>query len=276
MSLSPSVHRPKPGASLPLAIPLHSANASGIRTTKQGLKAVARSVAALFLTLALLPGGAEGDAYQEPSLAETLRVVASYTCKDEHEAARSLSAVYLDTALGELPFQYGEALVALWDGTPFVVDVSSSLRNADRLLEVVAQEAERIRAVLGYEIFVAGDVLQLADVSETQLTDPESASRLNPPHQHVDILCCYGLKPQVMGVANPHLRLVVLRNDPFGSRYAIIHELYHLLGFAHPGEPRGVEMSEALMHGVRAKGAGLPLPTRSTPNDLARLACIYD
>ena len=261
---------------LPLGIPSNSGNAAGLHAPQKGLRAVARSVAALFLVLALLPGGAQGDAYQQPSLAEALRVVASYTCTDEHESARSLSAVYLDTALGRLPFQYGQALVALWDGTPFVVDVSSSLRNASELLEVVAHEAEWIKAVLGYEIFVAGDVLQLADVSETQLTDPESASRLNPPHQHVDILCCYGPEPQVMGVANPHLRLVVLRNDPFGSRYAVIHELYHLLGFAHPGEPRGVEMSEALMHGVRARGLRLPLPTRSTPNDLAKLACIYD
>ena len=235
-----------------------------------------RSVAAFLLALTLLPGLGEGEAARDPSLTEAIRVVESYVCTDEHEKARDLSVAYLDTALGRLPFQYGEPVVSLWDSTPFVVDVSSTLPNADDLLDVVAEEADRIHAVLGYEILVAGDVLQLADVTEPQLTEPDSAFQLTPPHQHIDVLCCYGPVPQVMGVANPHVRLVVLRNDPFGSRYAIIHELYHLLGFAHPGEPRGVEMSRVLMHGPRENGTGLPLPTRSTPIDLARLACIYD
>lgn len=235
-----------------------------------------RSVAAFLLVLALLPGCVEGDADDDPAVAEASRVAAAYVCTDERDRARDLSTVYLDTSLGWLPFQHGEPVVARWGGTPFVVDVSSTFPNADALLEVVAQEAAHIHAVLGYEIFVAGDVVRLADVTASDLTDPDVALQLTPLHPYIDVLCCYDGEPQVMGVANPHLRVVVLRNDAFGSRYAIVHEFYHLLGFVHPGGTEGVVMSEALMYGTRDSGERLPLPTRSTPLDLARLACIYD
>ena len=161
-------------------------------------------------------------------------------------------------------------------GTPFVVDISSAFTNAQRLLAVVAKEAERIHVVLGYEIFVAGNVLRLADVTESQIRDPDSALQLTPPDQHIDILCCYNLDSQVAGVANPGARAIVLTNDPFWSRHAIIHEMYHLLGFVHPDETEGVVMSEELMYGARDTGGRTAFPTRSTATDLAKLACIYD
>ena len=33
--------------------------------------------------------------------------------------------------------------------------------------------------------------------------------------------------------------------------HALMHELYHLLGFSHPDERQGVAMSDELMYGVR-------------------------
>lgn len=259
-----------------LDVALRPRIAPGSLGHRKGLRVKVRSFAFLILVLTLLPGGAAGHVHQDPSVPEAIRVVAAHVCTDEHEKARGLSAGYVDTPHGWLPFQYGKSVVSLWDGTPFVVDVSSTLHNADKLLAMVAEEANRIHAVLGYEIFVAGDVLPLTDATDSQLADLETSIQLTPPDQHIDVLCCYGNKPEVMGVANPHVRVIVLRNDAFGSTYAIIHELYHLLGFAHPGEARGVVMSEVLMRGPRNTGEGLPLPTSSTPSDLAKLACIYD
>lgn len=235
-----------------------------------------RFVVALLLTMTLLSGCGGGDEGNGDSIADAIRVVEEYVCTDEYEKARDLSIVYIDTVFGRLPFQYRNTVLSLWDGTPFIVDISSAFANADKLLEVVAEEAERIHAVLGYEIFVAGDVLRLADVTESQLVDPDSAFQLTPPVQHIDILCCYGPDPQVIGIANPGVRVVVLRNDAFWSRHAIIHELYHILGFVHPDETEGVVMSVELMYGPRDTDEGTFLPTQSTPIDLAKLACIYN
>ena len=235
-----------------------------------------RFVVAFLLTLTLLSGCGGGNEDNGDFIADAIRVVAEYVCTDEYEKARNLSIVYIDTVFGRLPFQYGDTVLSLWDGTPFVVDISSTFTNADKLLEVLAEEAERIHAVLGYEIFVAGDVLRLADVTESQLIDLDSAFQLTPLDQHIDILCCYGPDPQVIGIANPRVRVVVLRNDAFWSRYAIIHELYHILGFVHPDETEGVVMSKELMYGPRDTDEGISFPTQSTPIDLAKLACIYN
>ena len=231
----------------------------------------ATAALALILAVACGGGGEEGN----DSIAEAIRIVEEYVCTDEHEKTRDLSIVYIDTVFGQLPFQYGDTALSLWDGTPFVVDISSTFPNADSLLEVVAEEAERIHAVLGHEIFVAGNVLQLANVTEPQITDPDSAFQLTPPDRHIDILCCYGPDPRIAGIANPWVRVVVLRNNAFWSRYAIIHELYHIFGFVHPGETEGVVMSEELMYGPRDTDEGISFPTQSAPIDLAKLACIY-
>ena len=235
-----------------------------------------RFVVSFLLTLALLSGCGGGNEDNDDSIADAIRVVEAYVCTDEHDKARELSIVYIDTVFGRLPFHHGDAVYSLWDGTPFVVDISFTFANAERLLAVVAKEAERIHAVLGYEILVAGDVLRLADVTESQIRDPDSASQFTPPDQHIDILCCYDPDSRVVGVASPGARVVVLANDPFWSRHAITHELYHILGFVHPGEMEGVEMSEELMYGTRDNGDGVAFPTRSTATDLAKLACIYD
>ena len=233
-----------------------------------------RSVVALLLVL--LSGCGGGDEGSGDSIADAIRVVEAYVCTDEYDKVRELSIVYIDTVFGRLPFRYGDAVYSLWDGTPFVVDISSKFTNAQRLLAVVAKEAERIHAVLGYEIIVAGNVLRLADVTESQTRNPDSVLQLTPPDQHIDILCCYHPESQVSGVASPGARVIVLTNDPFWSRHAIIHELYHLLGFVHPDETEGVVMSEELMYGARNTGDGIAFPTRSTAIDLAKLACVYD
>lgn len=133
-----------------------------------------RFVVAFLLTLALLSGCGGSNEDNGDSMADTIRVVEAYVCTDEYEKARELSIVHI----------YQRRAVA-W---------------------VVAKEAERIHAALGYEIFVTGDVLRLADVTESQIRDPDSALLLTPPDQHIDILCCYNPDSRVVGVANPGAR----------------------------------------------------------------------
>ena len=202
-------------------------------------------------------------------------------CTDER--AQALDYATQDT------FIQATSVPELWDGTPFIVDISSSFPNAHDLLDVVASEAEKVREFLGYEVFVAGDVLPLKDATallvtvgntgETTLSTGEFAQLL-PPDQHIDIRCC-DTRPGKSGWASPALRLVILKNDADKSNHIILHELYHLLGFRHPGNSPGVEMSAFLMwggfyfNGVFQRGI---MPTRSSygEGDLANLACIYD
>ena len=148
----------------------------------------------------------------------------------------------------------------------------------------MAEEAERIREFLGYEIFVAGDVLPLDDI----LYLAGDASHLMPPNQHIEISCCV-YEGDVQGYAYPSWRIIRLSTShpehvSIPSRHAIIHELYHLLGFVHPGQSPGVVMSDSLMNGddkvrgwITVDGSRGWFPTtRSTPLDLAQLACIFN
>lgn len=166
------------------------------------------------------------------------------------------------------------AVPALWDGTPFVVDVSSTFPNAYELLDVVAFEAEKVREVLGYEVFVAGQVLSLADLQKSDLSFGVRGSHI-PPDQHIEVRCCYGEGITAAGTAAPLRRIILLENDVFHSRHIIIHELYHLLGFTHPGDSLGVVMSDSLMHGPGLAASGAAIRTQPSPLDLARLSCIY-
>lgn len=228
------------------------------------------------LTLTLAACGSGGEEADD-SIGEAIRFVEGYACTGEHEQVRALSITHIDTVFGRQPFRYENTALSLWDGTPFVVDISSTFPNADHLLEVIAEEAEKIRAVLGYEVFVAGDVRPLTDVTASHFSDPNRAFQLTPPYPHIDILCCYyNPDSRTVGVASYHLRVAVLSYDEFWSRYAIIHELYHILGFMHLGETEGVVMSEDLMYGTRDVDEGISFPTQSAPIDLAKMACIYD
>ena len=69
-------------------------------------------------------------------------------------------------------------------------------------------------------------------------------------------------------------RMTVLTADAHLSRLIIMHELYHLLGFHHPGSLEGVAMSDTL-HAGQFNQHGERVPTRAEAIDLARLACIY-
>ena len=211
-------------------------------------------------------GGDNGDDGHPTDLDEAIRIVEEYTCTDEYEQAVEYTVLE----------GYDTAVPVLWDGTPFVVDVSSTFLNADDLLDVIADEAARIDAVLGYEIFVAGDVLPLADLTASQLFLFDSGSQLVPLDQHIEIRCCYGADTNKAGTSFAWWRMVLLENDAFQSRHIIMHELYHIFGFAHPDEDEGVVMSESLMRGPGHDAAGASIPTGATPTDLAKLACIYD
>lgn len=185
-------------------------------------------------------------------------VVDEHLCTDEY-----MQALALTTVGGTLT----TSVPALWDGTPFVVDVSSTFWNAEDLLDTIAEEAGEVRAALGYEVFVAGEVLPLPDVTKSQIVLVQSGRRLIPPDQRIEIRCCDPAGGKGIGGAAPWFRIIMLEDDAYRSRHAIIHELYHILGFTHPGEAPGVVMSYLLMSGS---------PTSSTSLDLAKLACIYD
>ena len=193
-------------------------------------------------------------------------VIDEYTCGDEREQAIEYAVLN----------GYKTAVPDLWDGTPFVVDVSSTFTNAYGLLDAIAVESARIRNALGYEVFVAGDILSLTDITKSDLYYFDSGSQFLPPDQHIEIRCCYGEGISASGTAFPWWRIVLLENDAFQSRHIVSHEVWHILGFTHPGNRPGVMMTDTLMYGPGLDNMGSSIPTRSTHFDMARLACIYD
>ena len=183
------------------------------------------------------------------------------SCEDTRQQA--LDFTTLDGA-------YETSVPALWNGTPFVVDVSNALPNADQLLELVGQEAAKIEASLGYQVFVAGEVKYLPNLDRTSVVFLASRGFANPPDQHIELRCC---DEGGVGTAFPWWRLILLptlENDDaaFLGGHAVInlvHELYHLLGFVHQGEV-GIEMSDDLQSALNV------WYTTSTPADLDNLA----
>ena len=84
------------------------------------------------------------------------QVIDQHFCTDERE--RVLDEVS--------QYDYQAAVPLNWDGaTPFRVYISASLPDPYDLLAAVAAEAERIHEHLGYEIFVAGDVIEMEDIA---------------------------------------------------------------------------------------------------------------
>jgi len=186
--------------------------------------------------------------------------VDEYACSDERQQAMDLASA---------DGYFATAIPSLWDGiTPFTVDVSTGLPTAQELLAIVDQKARRIREALGYDILVAGKVRSLADLTSTDLSSPDASAwrQFVPPSQRLQIRCCHST-----GAAAPWFRVILLPSDDEDqARYALIHELYHLLGFTHRDATPGVSMSPSLDDAVNSAF------TRSTPIDMARLACIYD
>lgn len=243
----------------------------------------------LAISLAACGGGEDGSAGQvafgptPASETDTLDptqpkenefVLPEYTCMDEMEQAISYASS--DWIMTLASGHAETAVPALWDGVPFRVDVSSTFPNADRLLDAVADEASLIYELLGYRIFVAGDILPLEDLSTSQLEMISRVSLVNlPPDQHIEVRCCVGSNSTIAGTAYPWWRIVLLEPNDFQSRHIVLHELYHVLGFSHPDEPEGVVMSDALMYGHGHDAYGSSIPTSSAPIDMARLNCIY-
>lgn len=226
-----------------------------------------------FLLIGCGGGDDEGEVMAEPSGPD---IRAGRVCTDERQQAAAHTR--------------GQGVPALWNGEPFVVDVSAALPDAQGLLAAVAEEAELVRFVLGYHIFVAGEVLELDIVHwwdleqlppdpHVEVEQPPCATgtscreeRLLPPEQHIEIRCCVGsgAGPGTLGVAYAWWRVILLEDAP---HQVIIHELYHVLGFVHPDE-QGVQMSSSLQLNHLAYDPREV--TRSTQEDWANLACIYD
>lgn len=201
-----------------------------------------------------------------------------YTCTNEADEA----ALYA-------------TLPRVWDGTAFPVDVSSAFENAAEIMDEVEAAALSIHRALGYWILTPGEIIdmepgpeQVWDITlgdetyEVPCCIPDDI--LHPvPEGRVHIRCCIidDLEDDLLfnsGFARLGQRLVVLAKDMgtlricraggpcwTPSEHATPHELWHLLGFGHPGES-GVPMSETLMW----------LTGKPSTIDMARLACIYD
>ena len=183
----------------------------------------------------------------------------------------------------------------IWDGTVSPVDVSSAFENAEEIMDEVEDAALSIHRALGYWILTPGEIIdmepgpeQVWDITlgdetyEVPCCIPDDI--LHPvPEGRVHIRCCIidDLEDDLLfnsGFARLGQRLVVLAKDMgtlricraggpcwTPSEHATPHELWHLLGFGHPGE-FGVPMSETLMW----------LTGKPSTIDMARLACIYD
>ena len=208
-------------------------------------------------------------------LEEARRIVDEYVCTDEYQQAVNYITLGGHAAVEVV------AAPEEWNGTPFVVDISSSFSNANELLEAVVEEAERVNQVLGYKIFEAGRVLPLTDINYTHVQYfIESSRQYIPPDQHIYMYCCN--ERNVLGSAYPWWRLAILDNNPSSSRSIIMHELYHILGLTHSTNPSEnlIQESYLLRYGFTQEqifsgedGIGVTL---AAPLDLAKVGCIYE
>ena len=226
-----------------------------------------------FLALALVGCGGDGGegpvaergAESVPQTHGPADFVNEYVCTDERAEAEK-------AVVGS---SYSLDMLAQWDGTPFAVDVSDSFTNAEVLLDAIDREATKIRNALGYEVFVAGDVIPLQDVQGLFTCSTWDESDLQhcglPSDNRIQVQCCVNVGGTA-GRAFAWWRVILLSPDSFQSRHVLIHELYHMAGFTHPDMNHGVPMSTSLMYGTMGRSR----PTASTRDDLAKLACILD
>ena len=214
-----------------------------------------------------------GNPESEPERVDLIQhTIDNYTCTDEREGAVGFSSIV----------DHDTAAPLAWNGTPFEVFVSSSFSNAHELLNAIVEEAARVRTHLGYEIFVAGGVIPMVDIEYDDLHAIGSEYALLPADYEIPFYCCDD-RPGFGGHAQIFTRSAVLSTHPDSARHVVIHELYHLLGFDHPGDSEtGVEMSDMLYNGrlpnfaEQLQGIDGRIPTGSTALDLAKLSCIYD
>ena len=210
------------------------------------------------LVLAYQPAHAH-DTCAIPDLSSVRRVVNNHVCTNEYDKALRMG----NDVFGQ-PLHNDVA--TLWGGSPFVVNVSSVFYNVFELLDIVDAEAERIRQAIGYRVIVAGNVVQLPRLGGRFDHEPIILQNMPPPGQ-IYVFCCNDDDPDSLGYAQTPRRLVVLDHNQDDAAGAIIHELWHLLGFHHPGERDGVTMSRPLNN---------TWPTSSAAQDLAGLACVFD
>ena len=192
--------------------------------------------------------------------------------------------------------EYNAETALVWDGTPFLVHVSNSLPDAESLLQAIAVEAHAIHRRLGYAVIAAGEVRPLPDVTSDDGLHRLLARRELVPLTHLEVRCCTDFYEYTLGSAHLSAGVVLLPSTScaggctidYRSKGQIIlmHELYHLLGFSHPGTGIGVEMSDALNHprdllwlgkDERGNHQAIYVETgsRAQDQDRDRLACIF-
>ena len=180
---------------------------------------------------------------------------------------------------GELAADFA-SVPDLWDETAFVVNVDTTFPNADELMDIVEDEADKINHALGYYVFSAGEIVEL----------PGWDSSESVPDGRIEVRCCIPddyfitipggdgtLQAVPSGLAEMQNRIVWLisHNEPYyawdmlppmtKSARVLPHELWHILGFMHPGEG-GLAMSQVLMW----------MTGKPDLSDMRNLACIYD
>ncbi|MCY4515182.1 MAG: hypothetical protein OXC69_08645 [Candidatus Tectomicrobia bacterium] len=109
--------------------------------------------------------------------------------------------------------------------------------------------------------------MDFADLTRARKENVETGQQSVPPKQRIEIRCC-----DEVGSAIPWSCMILLSAEDLGlqARAALIHEIYHPLGFAHPDGETEVSKGSELNSGGRGLYAG------STPIDLAKLVFIYD
>ena len=192
--------------------------------------------------------------------------------------------------------EYGAETASVWDGTPFIVHVSNSLPDAESLLQAIAVEAHAIHRRLGYPVIAAGEVRSLPDVTSHDDVDRLLARRELMPLTHLEVRCCTDFYEYALGIAHLRAGVVLMPSTSCAAgctidyrskgQIILMHELYHLFGFSHPGDGIGVEMSDALNHprdllwlGRDERGnhqaVYVETGSQAQDQDRDRLACIF-
>ena len=232
---------------------------------------------ALALLVAVLLAGCGGDTDGQPVAPPTTPGPPEpRICTDERKRARSF---------------FQAAVPREWDGAPFRFDLFDNfpeIAGADYSagqLEAVQRLAERIEDQLGYPIIESGDVIPVPENIPAGWDTPTAPA---PPY------CFQWRKPGQMlgfhlaGLPDGHRGGGALAASPWcgtvaywvgagvvpgaNGRTAVVHELFHLLGFKHSIDlalPDGVFMSEQLTRGGLAAGY---VPTFE---DIEALRCVF-
>lgn len=199
-----------------------------------------------------------------------------------------------DLALG-----LAQPTVSEWDGSPFRVDYVNNFPEfvpqeyLQGQLDVIGRLADQIEAQLGYRVIEAGSFVPVPDGApegwdqdfdnywRNDLLPRESGQLLafylnDDPgallgsfHAHV---CCGTISYSRPYFEEPHWTQATPPNNPHGE--AIVHEIFHLLGFIHEREDFefGVPMSRGALHVPWESGSEVYY---ATWEDVDALRCIF-